>query len=215
MHRFSFFNSLAPHNQEILTQHATRVNIPKGMVLFEQGDTCKEILFLLEGSIRVYRRHESGQEITLYYLKPLEQCNVNTNSAFSRLPAIGTAVSESELEGLMIPAHICHQIYIEEMVYQNYVFSLFTERLSGLVELVEDVRFKHLDERLLEWLQKSGQKTITITHEQLASHMGTSREVISRLLKNFENEGIIELGRGKIIYLQAPQPSGFLKWFSS
>ncbi|WP_041956262.1 Crp/Fnr family transcriptional regulator [Sulfurospirillum arsenophilum] len=214
MKRFSFFEKLSRANQELLQSHSTRVRIPKGTILFEQGDQCKEILFLIEGSIRVYRRHESGQEITLYYLKPLEQCNVNTNSAFSGLPAVGTAVSESELAGLMIPAHICHQIYIQEQAYQNYVFSLFTERLEGLVALVEDVRFKRLDERLLEWFQKSKEKTITVTHEQLASHLGTSREVISRLLKTFEKEGIVALSRGKITYLHEKEKSGLLKWFS-
>ncbi|MBN2963323.1 Crp/Fnr family transcriptional regulator [Sulfurospirillum sp. T05] len=212
MHRFSFFNRLSLENQSILLAAATKTTIPKEHLLFHQGDTCRQILFLVEGSIRVFRRHDSGQEITLYYLKPFEQCNVNINSAFGNTPAIGSAISESELEGYMIDANVLHTLYRQEQAYQDYVFSLFSIRLEEFTELVEDIRFKKLDERLMQWLQDTPEQTLTITHEKLASHIGTSREVVSRLLKTLEKEGVITLSRGKITKCPV-QKSSFLKWF--
>ena len=198
MQHFPFFEGLSNEAQTLLLNHAKAVKMPKGMELFAQGDQCKEILFLVEGSVRVYRLHESGQEITLYFLENGEQCNVNLNSAFTNTPAIGTAVCESEVEGFLLPADVVKTIYAAEAPYQQFVFSLFARRLEGMAGLIEDVRFKKLDHRLLDWLQEQESSNIVITHEKLASHLGTSREVISRLLKEFEHNGIVNLFRGRI-----------------
>ncbi len=196
--KFNFFEELSNESKELFLQNAKEVTIPKGMELFAQGDVCKDILFLTEGSVRVYRLHESGQEITLYFLEPFEQCNVNLNSAFTSSEAIGTAVSENELSGFMVPADVIKAIYTAESSYQSYVFNLFALRLGSMAGLVEDVRFKKLDHRLLDFLHEQRSDTIKITHEKLASHLGSSREVISRLLKEFEHNGIVKLSRGEI-----------------
>ena len=198
MKNFAFYDGLSNEGKHLFESHAKEVTIPKGMELFSQGDVCKDILFLEEGSVRVYRLHESGQEITLYFLENGEQCNVNLNSAFSDTPAIGTAVAESELKGYMLPANVVRSIYTAELAYQQYVFNLFALRLESMAGLIEDVRFKKLDHRLLDWLHEQDESIIKITHEKLASHLGTSREVISRLLKEFEHNGIVKLHRGKI-----------------
>lgn len=198
MYPFPFYEELSFEHQQLLAANAKEVTVPKGMELFGQGDQCHDILFLTKGTVRVYRLHESGHEITLYFLEPSEQCNVNINSAFTNTPAIGSAVTESEISGFLIPADIVRTIYTTEPSYQQYVFGLFARRLEGLAGLIEDVRFKKLDDRLMEWLQAQEEKTVIITHEKLASHLGTSREVISRLLKEFEHNGIVSLHRGKI-----------------
>ena len=198
MEDFPFFDNLSNESKQLFLKHAKAVKIPKGMELFAQGDMCKDILFLVSGNVRVYRLHESGQEITLYFLEPFEQCNVNLNSAFTDTPAIGTATSESELEGFMLPADVVKTIYSAEAPYQQYVFELFSLRLESMAGLVEDVRFKKLDHRLLDWLHEADENPIKITHDKVASHLGTSREVISRLLKEFEHNGILKLQRGSI-----------------
>ncbi len=198
MQLFPFFEALSNEAQTLLLTHAKEVKMPKDMELFAQGDQCKDILFLVEGSVRVYRLHESGQEITLYFLENGEQCNVNLNSAFTDTPAIGTAVCETDIEGYLLPADVVKTIYAAEAPYQQFVFSLFARRLEGMAGLIEDVRFKKLDHRLLDWLHEQESGEITITHEKLASHLGTSREVISRLLKEFEHNGIVKLHRGRI-----------------
>ncbi len=199
MDRFSFFDKISPVSKALMLKYATDVKIPENMELFTQDEKCKDILFMTKGSVRVYRRHISGKEITLYFLKPLEQCNVNLNSALSNVPAIGTAITMKEIEGLMIPASIIKEIYAKEEAYQQYVFDMFSLRLEDLAILVEDLRFEKIDSRLLGWLKKQENRSIIITHEELASHLGTSREVISRLLKKLELSEDIRLERGKII----------------
>lgn len=203
MKEFPFYDKLSRGAKALINANAMAVEIPAKMEMFAQGDTCKDILFLLEGSVRVYRLHESGQEITLYYLAPLEQCNVNLNSAFTNTPAVGTAVSETALKGFMLPANIVKTLYASEPAYQQYIFDLFAQRMEGMAILVEDVRFKNMDERLLDWLKSEGSKNreILTTHEKIASHLGTSREVISRLLKDYEKNGIVSLSRGKVVLL--------------
>ena len=198
MQSFPFFSDLNQDSQAELLKSAEHITLPAGMTLFSQGDTCQDILFLTKGSVRVYRQHESGAEITLYFLEPGEQCNVNITSSFSQMPAIGTATSESEIEGYMLPSSIVKKFFMNEENYQQFVFGLYDIRLSALAEMIEDVRFKKLDHRLLDWLHEQKSNPIKTTHEQVASHLGSSREVISRLLKEFEHKSLIELSRGSI-----------------
>lgn len=198
MNRFPFYSLLSEDAKALLKSSSMAVTMPAKVELFVQGDSCKDILFLTDGSVRIYRHHESGQEITLYFLAPFEQCNVNLNSAFTNTPAIGTAVSESEIKGFMLPAQTVKQLYTTEPAYQQYVFGLFATRLEGMADLVEDLRFKKMDERLFNWLKHLNTNVINITHDKLASHLGTSREVISRLLKELENQGVLKLARGHI-----------------
>ena len=202
MTNFDFFDLLSKESQDMLEIQGMKVKMKEGMELFTQGDECKDILFLTSGSVRVFRRHDTGNEITLYYLEPFEQCNVNLNSAFSKTPAIGTAISESDIEGYLFKSDLIKELYIKEPPYQQYIFSMFSKRLESMATLIEDLRFETLDDRLLDWLRKTIDENysnvVVITHEKLSSHLGTSREVISRLLKIFEKQGILKLSRGKI-----------------
>ena len=202
MKQFSFYTSLSEDAKALFDSNVSEICIPAKSELFLQGDICHEILFLLDGSVRVYRRHESGQEITLYFLAPYEQCNVNLNSAFTNTPAIATAVSETEIKGFILPAQIVRNLYVTEPAYQQYVFELFALRLENMATLVEDLRFKKMDERLLDWLHNLNIPLIKITHDQVAAHLGTSREVVSRLLKELEHQGIVKLTRGYIEILK-------------
>ena len=172
--------------------------IPKETVLFYQGDICRSILFIVEGRVRVYRHHENGQSVTLYYLEPGEQCNVNFTSALNSAPAVGTAECETEVIGYDIPVEYVAKLFLKEPVYQQYVFDIYVKRMEHMAHMIEDIRFSTLDDRLLAWLQKQKENPIKMTHEMIASHLGTSREVVSRLLKRFEKEGRIRLSRGMI-----------------
>ena len=198
MRNYKFFNSLSEESQNLLLENAKKTTIPKNTQLFYQGDKCQSILFLTKGMARVYRQHESGKEITLYYLQPFEQCNVNLSGALSNILAIGSAITEEEVEGYYIDSKIIRELFFKEESFREYVLELFASRLDSMANLVEDLRFKKIDERLFEWLKSQNQKTITVTHDSIASHLGTSREIISRILKGFEGEGLIKLSRGKI-----------------
>ena len=198
MHNYKFFNNLSEESQKLLLSNAKKTTIPKNTQLFYQGDKCQNILFLTKGTARVYRQHESGKEITLYYLQPFEQCNVNLSGALSNVLAIGSAITEDEVEGYYIDSDIIKELFFKEEAFREYVLELFASRLDSMANLVEDLRFKKIDERLLEWLETQNITTITVTHDSIASHLGTSREIISRILKVFEGQGIVKLSRGKI-----------------
>ena len=124
------------------------------------------------------------------------------SGGLSNILAIGSAITEDEVEGYFIDSNVIKELFFKEESFRYYVLELFASRLDSMANLIEDLRFKKIDERLYEWLQSQDQKLITITHDSLASHLGTSREIISRILKGFEDEGILKLSRGKIELLE-------------
>ncbi|QQF52948.1 Crp/Fnr family transcriptional regulator [Campylobacter fetus subsp. venerealis] len=198
MKTFRFYSSLSPEHQKLLDDNSTFIKLDVGTELYRQGDTCPNLMFLTKGKVRVVRQHESGQSILLYYFSQGEQCNVNFTSTFNAMPAIGTAIAESNLEGYTIPTSIIAQMFIEDKAFQTYVFEQYAKRMEHMAALIEDIRFLGLDSRILHFLQSKKSKIINLSHEELADIIGTSREVISRILKSFEKNGIVKLSRKKI-----------------
>lgn len=202
MRTFIFFNKLDPKNQKALLENSTFMKVPSGMQLFQQGDICNTILFLSKGRVRVSRQHENGQSVLLYYFEKGEQCNVNFTAAYTSAPAVGTATAETELEGYDIPADLIARLFVEDKAYQDFVFDQYINRMEKMASLIEEIRFSSLDARLLNWLKEQPEKDINITHEELGDIIGTSREVVSRLLKGFEKSGIVKLSRKMIKILK-------------
>lgn len=202
MRTFIFFNKLDPKNQKALLENSTFMKVPSGMQLFQQGDICNTILFLTKGRVRVSRQHENGQSVLLYYFEKGEQCNVNFTAAYTSAPAVGTATAETELEGYDIPADLIARLFVEDKAYQDFVFDQYINRMEKMASLIEEIRFSSLDARLLNWLKEQPEKDINITHEELGDIIGTSREVVSRLLKGFEKSGIVKLSRKMIKILK-------------
>lgn len=198
MKSFKFYSSLSKDNQKILDENAKFVKIPAGTELYRQGDECPNLLFLTDGRVRVVRMHENGQSILLYYFSQGEQCNVNFTSAFNSVPAIGTAIAETDLEGYEISSSIIAKMFIEDKVFQAYVFNQYAKRIEHMASLIEDIRFLGLDTRLLHFLKSQKTNVINLSHEEIAEIIGTSREVISRILKSFEKNNIVKLSRKKI-----------------
>ena len=198
LNQFTFYNHLSSDLQNFVQTHARPITVPKNTILFYQGDICKDILFLTDGNVRLYIQGEGVEEITLYTLKPLEQCVVNTASLVAQNIAIGTAITETDISGYLLDHESIRSLMAQSPEYLSFIFSLFTVRLSSLATLVEDIKFKRLDVRLLEWLNKQSENRIEMTHEQIATQLGTSRVVISRLLKDLEHKGKVCLERGAI-----------------
>jgi len=201
LQEFEFYNDLTQDDIILLEKHLKPVQIDTGTTLFYQGDTTEDILLLVDGNVRVYIQGEGIEEITLYTLNPTEQCIVNTSSTITKTPAIGTAITTSPISGYLMNRDIVHQLMAQNSSYQSYIFSLFTIRLDSVTRVLESVKFKQMDERIYEWLQAQGDKEISITHEEIANHIGSTRVVISRTLKKMEQEGLIILSRGKITLL--------------
>lgn len=196
--KYSFFKDFNEQDKTEFFTNAKKVNFQKGEILFWQGDFCGGILFIESGSVKIYIQSDEGDEITLYTIESGEQCVVNTSSSISSTPALGSAVTLTEVSGYILDSDSVKKLMKSSSQYQEYMFSLFTLKLTSLATLVEDIKFKPLKERVLSFLKNKNKKQVYITHENIAQNLGTSRVVVSRILKELENKGNIVLHRGYI-----------------
>jgi CRP/FNR family transcriptional regulator len=187
---------------EILA-HARRQAFPSDIHLYWEGDSCSAITFVLAGEIRVYRCGESGREITLYEIGPGETCILNASCILGNNAYPANAVTVSAGEMLLIPAHEFRRLLGNYEAMSAFVYSLLSQRLTEVMELVQEVAFGRMDERLFEYLiEKSADGILHATHQKIANDLGTSREVVSRLLKDLERRGRIVLARNAITLLK-------------
>lgn len=196
---FDFVDELSQEGRDLVEKNLKAISLDKGVTLFYQGDITKDILLLESGEVRVYIQGDGINEITLYTLNNHDQCIVNTTSTISQIPTIGSAITMTPITGYMLSREIVTTLMQTNSSYQEYMFSLLTMRLDSVARVLESVKFKQLDERIYEWIQEQGTFEIIKTHEEIANILGSSRVVVSRLLKKLEREGFIELARGKII----------------
>lgn len=175
------------------------VVLPANTTVFRQGDACGNFLYVLEGSVKVYTRAENGREIVLYRVHSGQSCTLTTACLFShnRYPAEGT--TETEVKALVIPIKLFDEGLQHSIDFRNMVFDTYSQRLAEVITLVEELSFGRIDVRLAKRLCKAGaDNLITATHQELATELGSAREVISRQLKEFENRGWVRLARGKV-----------------
>lgn len=174
--------------------------IPAGKDVFVEGDEAESIALLLSGSVRVYKIGESGREITLYHFGNGESCILTANAILSRrsFPAIATV--ESEVEAVMIPADIFRDWIKRFDLWRDFIFKLLYDQLSTMMAIIDEVVFQRMDKRVAAYLinRKKTGKAITVTHQEIASELGSSREVISRILGDFAERGLVTSGRGTI-----------------
>ncbi|MBI5055858.1 MAG: Crp/Fnr family transcriptional regulator [Nitrospirae bacterium] len=198
---FPFLRDADAEIKKQITEHALVVRIPKGKFVFLEGDECKQLALVLSGTVRVYKPAESGREITLYRLGKGESCILTASCIFNngQFPAI--AIIEEDVEAALVPAAIFRNWINRYEIWRDYIFNLLSRRLSDILATVEEVTFRRMDMRIAEYLLKlahTHKDGINITHQDIAMELGTSREVVSRILKHFESDNIISLGRGTI-----------------
>ncbi len=195
--------SLFPFFRDIGTDNLVHsiATIPPGTCAFLEGAQSSEVAFVLKGSLRVIKIGESGREILLYRVLPGESCILQLSSVLAGVGYPANAIVENETEAVMLPASLFKKWINEYQSLRNFVYGNLTKRISDMMALVEEITFKRMDARLVELLlaKTSAEKTVVkMTHEEIASELGTAREVVSRLLKNLENDTFIELSRGRI-----------------
>lgn len=186
---------------------ATSRVFPTGTKLIHQGDRCAGFLMLARGTVRIFEIGEGGREIVLYRVRAGEICVLTLSELCGSHTYRAEAVSEDEVEVVNIPETQFRHALAQSEAFRTFVFSVLVRRLSEVMGLVEQLVFQRLDLRLACRLgQLFGERRterIKVTHHDLARDLGTSREVISRLLKEFEQMGCINLGRGEIALLSA------------
>lgn len=174
-----------------------------GSVILNENAYIRAIPIVVKGSMRVIRTEEDGREILLYYIKAGESCIMSFLGGMHNETSKVKAEVEEDAEILFLPIDKVSLFIKEYPQWLDYIFRLYHKRFEELLEIVNAIAFKKVDERLLNLLGKKAEltdnKTITITHEQLANELGTARVVVSRLLKQLEDNGTVQLGRNKII----------------
>ena len=181
-------------------QKAFFARIPAGHDVFIEGDRVEAIALLISGVVRVYKIGETGREITLYRFGNGSSCILTANAILSQktFPAIATV--EQDAEAVMIPAESFRDWVRRYDLWREFVFELLSQRLSTVMAIVDEVAFQRMDKRVAALLLKRArsQNPLRITHQEIASELGSSREVISRLLEDFVNDGSIRSGRGTV-----------------
>ncbi len=204
------WNTLFPYLRQVqhdapwLLEAIQALSLPAGTITFHQGDSCANYLLVVEGSIKVIARSPSGREIVLYRVRPGGSCVLTTSCLLSgsRYPAEG--ITESAIRALAIPATVFNRGLANSDAFRNFVFDSYGQRLAEVIALVEDISFGQINQRLARYLDEHADKDniLCITHQDLATELGSAREVISRQLKGFEQRGWLEQQRGKIRLLQ-------------
>jgi CRP/FNR family transcriptional regulator len=181
-------------------QTAFFARIPAGHDVFVEGDRVDAIALLISGVVRVYKIGETGREITLYRFGNGESCILTANAILSQknFPALATV--EKDAEAVMIPAGDFRDWVSRHELWRTFVFDLLSERLSAVMAVVEEVAFRRMDARLASFLLERGRRSdsIYVTHQEIAAELGSSREVISRILEDLAASGLISVTRGRI-----------------
>ncbi|MCF6336510.1 MAG: Crp/Fnr family transcriptional regulator [Gammaproteobacteria bacterium] len=184
---------------------ARALSLPAGVTVFHEGDVCQNYLLVLAGSVRVQKLSESGKEIVLYRVEAGQSCVLTTACLLSNESYYAEAITETVVEAVSIPLSAFQQA-LAVPAFREFVFATYGERVTSLVMLIDAIAFGRMDARLARLLlaMADADNVVHATHQILARELGTAREVVSRLLKEFERHGWLMLQRG-CIHLQQRQ----------
>lgn len=193
---------------------ATQIQVPVGSRLFRESERSVEFVWLLEGTIRVYKNSPTGREITLYRVTPGEICVLSLQSLICDEGIPADAVAETDLVGLSLPQTDFDTAIDNDRDFRRYLIKILSRRLGDVVRLISEVTFQRLELRIACLLGQLFERTnggpVVKTHADVARELGTTREMVSRILKDLENQECIKLSRGKI-HLVSKEGLG---WFS-
>lgn len=181
-------------------QAANLVRIDAGQLIASDGQACDQLSLVLTGSVRVYKLADSGREITLYRIKKGDSCVLTASCIMSNAHFPAMAVTETEVEALVLPAPQAKKWMALDEVWRGFVFELVARRLGEVISVVEDLAFYRMDRRIAAYLLAMSlhDERLSITHQQIAADLGTSREVVSRIIKEFASRGLLLTARGSI-----------------
>ncbi len=206
--RFDFLQRADGGFRKRFFQSASLINLPAAQPICQQGSQCSHLALVLAGHARVYKIGDNGREITLYRIGPGESCILTASCIVNERPFPAFAVSEEPIEAVLInPADVVRWSD-ESPTWRNYLFSLVSARLSEVIGVVEEIAFRRVDTRLAGYLiqhSAPNHERIELTHQAIASDLGTSREVVSRILKDLEQRQLILTHRGAIQILDRPK----------
>lgn len=193
---YPILGELSEQALEMIRKGGRRLELPAGKLLFDERDQCAGFPLVKSGSIRVLKSAPNGRELPLYTIAPGDSCLVTSGCLLGNTAYPVKGVTLTAVEMFVIPPALFFTL-LEEKPFRTFVFNLFSEKISDLMELVGEVAFSKLDQRLAGLLLGKG-KVINTTHQQLADELGSVREMVSRLLKGFSDQGWVGLSREHI-----------------
>jgi CRP/FNR family transcriptional regulator len=200
LNQFDFFRQLPASERARGLETARLAKLPNRARFYHQGQRMDQFGLVGAGSIRVYRVGESGREITLYHVRAGETCLVTLLSVLLNREACASAQAEGSVTAVLLPGDVARAWIRSSETFRTFAFDTMGQRLIDVMTLVEEIAFRKMDQRLAEYFRQraEGDSQIVTTHEEIASELGTAREVVSRLLASFAQQGAIVLGRGCI-----------------
>jgi len=199
---FPVWNKLTPSQQERLSKTVVRRTLGKDAVLHDGSADCAGLVLIRSGQLRAYILSEEGREITLYRLFDRDICLFSASCVMRSVQFEVMISAEKQSEVYIIPPYIYKQLMEESAPMANYANELMATRFSEVMWLIEQIMWKSLDKRLADFLLSESaledSTVLKITHESIANHLGTAREVVTRMLRYFQNEGYVKLTRGTV-----------------
>lgn len=199
---FPFWKELTSKQQQMLTDSARNREVKKGTVVYNGSSDCLGLLLVSSGQLRAYILSEEGREITIYRLFDRDTCMFSASCMLQNLQFDLTIEAEKDSSLWVIPPDVFQTLMNESLPVSNFVNQVIAGRFSEVMWLIEQILWKSFDKRLAAFLLEESNieesDTIKMTHEKIANHLGTAREVVTRMLRYFQNEDILLLSRGTI-----------------
>lgn len=202
---FPGLQSLEPEIAKPLIETTRVVRLPTGTRIFGPGQAPNAYLLLVDGNVRVQQVSETGREIVLYRVSAGESCALTTACLMGYEDYQAEGIAETDVEAAAIPRATFDDLIAKSAAFRRFVFTAFSVRITNLMRVIDEVAFSRIDVRLAHHLLQLGgtQNRVDLTHQQLASELGTAREVVSRQLNEFQRRGWIATSRGAIDILDA------------
>ena len=199
---FPIWNKLTDDQRQRITQRVVRREVKKGTLLHDGSNECTGLLLVRTGQLRAYILSDEGREITIYRLFDRDMCLFSASCIMRSIQFDITVEAEKDTELWLIPPDVYQSVMNESAAVANYTNEVMASRFSEVMWLMEQIMWKSLDKRLAAFLAEEsaieGSETLKLTHETIAKHLGSHREVITRMLRYFQSEGWVKVSRGTV-----------------
>lgn len=197
-----FWKHLSNNEQEDILSYSIVKSFPKGSIIHTQDDSCLGMIIVLKGDIRVYLVSEEGKEITLYHIEQEEVDVLSASCVVNQITFDTELVAKEDSEILIIPVTVLSVLKENNIYVRSYIFELLTERFSDVMWTIQQTMFLKMNQRIASYLLDEANKqhslSLQMTHESIAQEINSAREVVARVMKHFQQDGIIDMKRGNI-----------------
>ena len=205
--RFPGLSRLEEPIKQLLVSRSTLIDVPKGVTLFGPGNSPENMLFLLDGTVRVQQVSDTGHEIVLYRIYAGQSCVLTTACLLAYEDYSAEGIAETPVKAAAVPRDLFDDLISQSKPFRDFVLAAFSKRITDLFQMIDEVAFQRLDVRLADKLLAlaAADDTVATTHQMLSVELGTAREVISRQLQEFQRRGWVEQSRGSVKLLNHNQ----------